>query len=178
MSALRATSDIGWVPENRPRPALSVIDGGRSRSRFAIVRTPVRAWSKIPFAILCATILGAALVGVLLLNTRMVNGSYELARLQWEAARAAQDVQMLHEQVREAQAGLPASAAAIGMVPAEQPTPLEVGGIVVLTAEELQAVPGVGDWPADPQPSPSNATGAALDAVATPTDSGDVEAGQ
>lgn len=147
MSALRATLDFDWSGETLSRPTLSVIEGRQPRQRFSIVRAPVRSWSSIPFATLCAAILGAALVGVLLLNTRMVNGSYDLARLQREAARAAQDVQILHEQVREAQAALPNSAAAIGMVPAPQPTPLEVGGIVVLTAEELQAVPGVGVWP-------------------------------
>jgi len=165
MSALRAVADLDAEEPTRSRPSLTVIEGGSRRRRFRVACAPLRARSSIPFALLCAAILVGSLVGVLLVNTRMVNGSYDLSRLQREAARAAQDVQMLHEQVRSAQANLPKAAAEIGMVPAEQPTPLDVSGVVVLTAEELQAVAKLGTWPTEADAAaPSSAPDVVADA--------------
>lgn len=140
MSALRIAPDL--VPDSesttRGRPRLDLVHGqGGHRDRLAVVRAPLRARSAAPFALMCGALLAGALVCVLLLNTRLVHGSYELARLQRDSARAAQDVQMLHEQVRAAQANLPLRAAALGMEPAEQTIPLDVSSAVVFTAEEF-----------------------------------------
>ena len=140
MSADAAPARTTAVPTRSPsrpadsRPPLRAIPGGAGRParRFDAVRAPLRARSKVPFLVLCATILIGALVAALVLNTALARGSYELARLQSEVGRTAQDVQVLREDIAQAEADLPRTARSYGMVPAESPTLLsvETGGVV------------------------------------------------
>jgi hypothetical protein len=130
MSALRVRweeqSNRSAAAAKRRRPELKAIPGGKTEGRFSIMRAPLNARSSVPFALLCAAALGAVLVSVLLLNTRMAHTSYELARLQSDLSHTVQDVQMLHEQLRAAQAALPARASELGMVPADEQVALDV----------------------------------------------------
>ncbi|GAB4085098.1 hypothetical protein GCM10028784_17280 [Myceligenerans cantabricum] len=114
-------------PPNR-RPSLTAIPGGGGRTgrRFDAVRAPLHARSKIPFLVLCATILVGALVTALVLNTTLARGSYEMARLQSDVGRTAQDVQGLEEDIAQAETDLAGTARSYGMVPAENPTMLSV----------------------------------------------------
>lgn len=135
MSAARAaaarTTTAPHRPLSRPasrRPSLTAIPGGAGQNgrRFDAVRAPLHARSKVPFLMLCATILLGALVTALVLNTTLARGSYEMARLQSDVGRTAQDVQGLQEDIALAETDLAATARSYGMVPAENPTMLSV----------------------------------------------------
>ncbi|GAA1873088.1 hypothetical protein [Myceligenerans crystallogenes] len=122
----RTPSRAGDRPADR-RPPLQAIQGGAgTRRRFESVRAPLHARSKIPFVVLCAAILVGALVGALVLNTTLARGSYEMARLQSDVGRTAQDVQGLQEDIAHAEANLARTARSYGMVPAENPAMLSV----------------------------------------------------
>jgi hypothetical protein len=125
MSALRAYD----VPAKRPNqrvptqlpqkpPQLRAIQGGKG-TRVAAVRSPLKARASFGFLFLCAAVLVASLVVVLVLNTNVINGSYESARLQTQIRQVDQDIQTKQEMLRRTQASLPTKAAELGLVPAE-----------------------------------------------------------
>ncbi|MEG3614853.1 hypothetical protein [Isoptericola haloaureus] len=143
MSALRA-STVHPVPRGEPTPRrapLRAVEGGAGR-RFDAVRAPLQATSGVPFMLLCALVLVAALLAALLLNTTMARGSYEMSRLQREAGLVAQDVQEVRSELRAAEASLPQQAERLGMVPAEEMT--------MLSAADRAVVPG----PTEPAEQP------------------------
>ncbi|WP_125775292.1 hypothetical protein [Antribacter gilvus] len=115
------------APRSR-RPGLTAITGGASyrRGRFDAVRAPLHATSRVPFVVLCATLLLGSLIAVLILNTTLARGSYEMSRLQRDVGQTAQDVQGLQESLRQAESTLDDRARALGMVPAENPTMVSV----------------------------------------------------
>lgn len=63
--------------------------------RIQLVKAPVHSRSRIPFVLLCMTLVAGALVGALLLNTTMARGAYEARELESEIARLAQTEQEL-----------------------------------------------------------------------------------
>jgi hypothetical protein len=87
-----------------------------------VVRAPLHSKSRVPFLVLCATLMVVSLVAVLVLNTTLARGSYEMSALQGEVAQTAQDVQGLQEDLSAAETSLPSKARSLGMVPAENPT--------------------------------------------------------
>lgn len=68
------------------------------------------------FVTICGVFLVLALAVVLMLNTIVVNRSYEMARLQTKVQIVNQDVQTKQEQLRRTQASLPALAKELGLV--------------------------------------------------------------
>ncbi len=114
--AVRPTGPVG-------RPTLTALPGGAAgrRGRLETVRAPLQARSALPVLVLCMVILGGALLTVLVLNTQMVRGSYEMSELRGQVGRAVQDTQTIEGQVRAAEATLPERARALGMVEAEAP---------------------------------------------------------
>ncbi|MCF4123323.1 hypothetical protein L1785_20350 [Antribacter sp. KLBMP9083] len=118
----------GPAEQRRRRTPLTAITGGAAyrRGRFDAVRAPLHSTSGVPFLVLCATILLGALLAVLVLNTTLARGSYEMSQLQRDVGRTAQDVQGLQEGVRQAEAQLDDKARRLGMVPAENPTMISV----------------------------------------------------
>lgn len=106
---------------NRPRPALRV------------VRSPRGARSVAGYLLLCATILLAALVTALLLNTHMAVAAYDIHDAQQELNQLEEEEGTLRQQVEEA--GTPSRLAEradeLGMIPAEEI------GYVSLTDGEL-----------------------------------------
>lgn len=135
MSTATASARASAAPRRAPsrpadrRPPLQAVPGGAGAARgrrFDAVRAPLHARSKVPFVVLCAAILLGALVGALVLNTTLARGSYEMARLQSDVGRTAQDVQGLQEDIARAEADLARTARSYGMVPAENPTMLSV----------------------------------------------------
>jgi len=96
-------------------PELKVLRGGKT-SRVAGLKSPLRGGSALGFIVVCGLVLIMALAGVLVLNTAVVNRSYEMARLQTKVQVLSQDVQSKQDQIRRAQAQLPQRASELGMV--------------------------------------------------------------
>lgn len=141
MSAVNAATARAARPAELPRTRrapLTAISGGAARrgSRLDIVRAPLYSKSRVPFFALCATLMILSLVAVLVLNTTLARGSYEMAHLQGEVAQTAQDVQGLQEDLRAAERDLPAKARDLGMVPAENPTMVSLRTGKVVTGTE------------------------------------------
>ncbi|MEV8028941.1 hypothetical protein ACPCUX_09415 [Cellulosimicrobium sp. AB352] len=128
-------------PAPAPRPSLTALPGGASeralRSRLELVRAPLQARSKVPFLVVCMSILGAALLCALLVNTTMARNSYEMSELRREVSRVAQDTQSLQLQVAEQKTALPETARGLGMVEAQDPAMVRLSdGTVLGVAQE------------------------------------------
>ncbi|MPV37083.1 hypothetical protein [Georgenia subflava] len=91
------------------------------RPRLEVVPSPSPARSLVPYLLLCAAILAAALLGVLLLNTQMAATAYEIHDQQRALNRLDESEASLLAQVEEAgsPAVLQSHADALGMVRAE-----------------------------------------------------------
>jgi len=97
------------APEPLPRPA---------RPRLRVVPPPASKAARAPFVILVITLLSAGLVGLLLLNTALAQGSFVLHELEKRTAVLADAEQALSRQVAAAAAPdqLASKANALGMV--------------------------------------------------------------
>ncbi|MFV0427494.1 MAG: hypothetical protein ACK5KU_10750 [Beutenbergiaceae bacterium] len=93
----------------------------RWRPRLRIVRAPAAARSRLPFLLLCLTILGGALLGALALNTAIATTGYEISQRQRDLAELSQREQQLSTEVNAlaSPARLSLAATRLGMVPAE-----------------------------------------------------------
>jgi len=142
MSAQRSTA-ARPLPRTAPapRPSLTALPGGATergaRSRLELVRAPLQARSKVPFLVLCMSVLGAALLCALLVNTTMARNSYEMSELRREVGLVAQDTQSLQAQVDAQETALPDNARALGMVEAQDPAMLRLsdGAVLGVTQE-------------------------------------------
>jgi hypothetical protein len=115
------------LPRTRRAPLTAISGGGAQRGRrLDVVRAPLHSKSRVPFLVLCATLMIVSLVAVLVLNTTLARGSYEMSKLQGEVAQTAQDVQGLQEDLSAAETNLDDKARSLGMVPAENPTMISV----------------------------------------------------
>lgn len=112
MSAAHAT-----LPHTR---APAVAPGRGARPRLRVVPAPAQARTRVPFVMLCMSVLATALLGALLLNTSMAKGEYSRLDLQTRLAQSTQAQQkMLGELDRAASpANLAESARGLGMLPA------------------------------------------------------------
>ncbi|MFC8921556.1 hypothetical protein [Cellulosimicrobium sp. NPDC057127] len=148
MSALRSTAAARPLPRTArpgaapaPRPTLTALPGGATeraaRSRLELVRAPLQARSRVPFLVVCMSVLGLALLCALLVNTTMAQNSYEMSNLRREVGQVRQDTQRLQAAVLDAEASLPDQARRLGMV--ESPAPsmvrLSDGAVVGATGE-------------------------------------------
>lgn len=91
------------------------------RPRLRLVRAPAPARSRLPFLLLCLTILGGAMLAALALNTAMATTAYVIGDRQAELAQLAQAEQQLTAEVEQLSSPtqLAEAATRIGMVPAE-----------------------------------------------------------
>jgi hypothetical protein len=98
------------------RPALRVIPGGATSAPRA------------PFVALVLVILGLGLIGLLLLNSALQQGSFELRDLERETRQLrAVEAELVHEVAKQAAPDVLAKrAGALGMVPAEERAFLDV----------------------------------------------------
>lgn len=142
MSATTAATARAARPAELPRTRrapLTAISGGAGQRgrRLDAVRAPLHAKSRVPFLVLCATLMIGSLVAVLVLNTTLARGSYEMSKLQSEVAQTAQDVQGLQEGLSAAETNLDDKARSLGMIPAENPTmvSIETGKVVKGTGQ-------------------------------------------
>ncbi|WP_166351486.1 septum formation initiator family protein [Phytoactinopolyspora limicola] len=119
MSADKALTPVGRVHRAQRRPALRVLPGA--------ARTP-----RAPFVVLVLLVLGVGLVGLLLLNTALQQGSFALSRLEAETTSLRDRAAMLQGEVAllESPAGLAERARELGMVPGENLVFVELGAPV------------------------------------------------
>jgi len=124
----------GQAPAKRPQ--LRAVEGGKS-SRVAPAESPLKAKSSFGFIFLCAVVLISSLVIVLILNTNVIQGSYESAKLQREIAQLDRDIEMKQETLRRNQADLGNKAAELGLVPAENPEVINIAPYVSRVTGEV-----------------------------------------
>lgn len=146
----------------RSRSPRSAVAGG-VRSRLALV-PPVRSRARrTPFVVLVVGVLVGGVVGLLLFNTQMQQGSFQTSALQQEATSLAAQQQTLNmelQQLRDPQ-NLAVRAAALGMVVPPDPAFLRLSDGRVLgtptatTPQDRMRVRGYpAAKPADLAPAP------------------------
>lgn len=107
------------IPVSYPAPA---------RPSLRVVAAAPRRAPQLPFTVLCTALLMAGLLSLLLLNTAMARGSYDLHDLQSRSVRLADQEQALSERIADASApeSLAAAAGAAGLVPGGPPAYLDL----------------------------------------------------
>jgi hypothetical protein len=135
MSQMTSAARAGGRPLHRPitsTPKLRVVTGA----------TPRRGAT---FGIICVTLLAAGLIGLLLLNTALAQGSFILHDLRATSGRLVdtQDVLTQSLEASRAPASLAARAAKMGMVPSQSAAFLRLSdGRVIGVAKPAQPGPG------------------------------------
>jgi predicted lipid-binding transport protein (Tim44 family) len=81
------------VPPARPRPARRRAAGPAGAPAAGIARTP--------FIVFVTALLGGGLICLLVINTILATGSYQITSLQQAQAARAQQVQVLRQQVAQ-----------------------------------------------------------------------------
>ncbi len=111
------------------------------RPRLTIVPKVAGHAPRIPFVLLVVTVLGAGLVGLLLLNTALQRGAYVVTDLKGQAAQLALQQQNLHVEVADLNQPqmLATRALRLGMVRNDSPAFLSLSSGKVIGA----AVPGL-----------------------------------
>ncbi|MEI8409532.1 MULTISPECIES: hypothetical protein [unclassified Kribbella] len=121
------------APAKRPEPKLRVVYG-------APFRPP-----RMPFVIFVVSLLAAGLVGLLLLNTELQSGTFQVTALNKQADQLKDQQEQLEKQVRtlESPQNLADSALRMGMVPNPNPVFLRLSdGQVLGVPEEGKAGTG------------------------------------
>lgn len=137
MSQVTSAARAGARPLSRPtttRPRLRVVTGAPPKHGGAT------------FSIICATLLGAGLIGLLLLNTALAQGSFTLHDLRATSAQLTDRADSLTQSLEASKspANLAAKAANMGMVPAQSVAFLRLSdGRVLGVAKPAKALPGL-----------------------------------
>jgi hypothetical protein len=126
------------TPERYPTkpPQLRALEGGKNK-RTATLTSPLRAKTSFGFFMMCAAILVSSLVVVLILNTNVINGSFESARLQKQIRQVEQDIQTKQEMLSRAEANLPNRAIELGLTPAANPEVINITPYVASISGEV-----------------------------------------
>jgi len=136
MSQMTSAARVGARALNRPTtgtPRLRVVKG-----------VPLRR-GDAAFGIICVTLLAAGLIGLLLLNTSMAQGSFTLHDLRTTSDQLADTQGILTQSLdaSKAPANLASRASAMGMVPAASAAFLRLSdGKVIGVAKPASAGPG------------------------------------
>jgi hypothetical protein len=152
MSQMTSAARAGARPLNRPTTTTT-----STRLRVVTGAPPHR--SGAAFGIICATLLAVGLIGLLLLNTALAQGSFTLHDLRATSAQLtdAQDALTQSLQRSESPANLAASAARLGMVPAQSAAFLRLSdGKVIGVAKPAKAPSGFAVIPSQ-TPAPASA---------------------
>ena len=145
MSAMPTRAPLRTAPEplrsTGPWQQEAWARGAAALGRLRIVRAPQHAATRVPFIVLCVSLLAASLLGALLLNTAMAQTSFVLQEQQVRLARLAERQQELGQQVEIAASPqvLAQRARAAGMVPAPAPAFLSLADGAVI-GEPVPAV--------------------------------------
>ncbi|WP_329584106.1 cell division protein FtsL [Kitasatospora sp. NBC_01250] len=157
---------------------------GRARITVRPGRPPRGGRGRMPFAVLMVLLLASGLLGLLMLNTALNEGSFELTKLQKQTNTLTDQQQSLQQQIDHAAApdALERSARQLGMVPGGDPAFLQDDGKVLGSPGPAKDSPpvkrsGADLWPAAgpsapapaaaPAPAGSAAAGGAADPAAT-----------
>ncbi|HEV3169919.1 MAG TPA: hypothetical protein VGZ32_06250 [Actinocrinis sp.] len=132
---------------------------GAGKQGLAVIPGFAGRRSVVPFAILVLAVLGTGLVILLLLNTALDRGAFELNAGQKRQSQLTDEQQQLALQLGalSAPGPLASQAAALGMVPNPQPAFLNPGSGAVLGSPS--AAPTTSP-PAPPSPTPSGSPSA------------------
>ena len=135
MSQMTSAARVGARGLNRPAattPGLRVVTGATPRRGAA-------------FGIICATLLAGGLIGLLLLNTALAQGSFTLHQLKATSGQLtdAEDVLAQSLEASKSPGNLAAKAAGMGMVPAQSAAFLRLSdGRVIGVAKPTRPGPG------------------------------------
>jgi hypothetical protein len=135
---------------------------GMGRQRLAVIPGFAGRRSVIPFAILVLAVLGAGLVLLLLLNTALDRGAFELNAGQKRQSELTDEQQQLALQLGalSAPGPLASQAAALGLVPNPQPAFLDPGSGAVLGSPSAAPTTLPPSPSASPSVSPSDSPSA------------------
>ena len=102
--------------------------------RLRLVQAPAQARSRAPFVLTCIGLLAGALLGTLLLNTAMADGSYEARALQRELAAQAEVTDTLGARLDELKSpqALALRATELGMVRVSEPPVLRLSDQTII----------------------------------------------
>lgn len=136
MSQVTSAARVGARALNRPtttRPRLRVVTGAPPRHGGAA------------FGVICATLLAAGLIGLLLLNTALAQGSFTLHDLRATSDQLTDTEDSLSQSLEgsKSPANLAAKAASMGMVPTQSVAFLRLSdGRIIGVAKPATAPPG------------------------------------
>ncbi|MFC8717242.1 cell division protein FtsL [Kitasatospora sp. NPDC057198] len=125
---------------------------------------------RTPFAVLVVALLSAGLLGLLMLNTALNEGSFTLSRLKKQTTEATDQQQTLQQQIAQQSApdALERRARELGMVPGGDPAFLNPDGTVNGTAKPAQDKPPV-PRPSTAAPSAAGSPDPAASGSASPS---------
>ncbi|MFV2118349.1 FtsB family cell division protein [Streptomyces sp. Act-28] len=128
---------------------------GRAARLARFVPSGPRTAARTPFVLLVVVLLGGGLIGLLLLNTSLSQGSFKLTELKKRTTELTDEEQALQRDVdaRSAPDALERRARELGMVPGGSPVFLEPDGTVrglpgPAPTPDGGALPGTGPSPA------------------------------
>ncbi|MFJ5231659.1 cell division protein FtsL [Kitasatospora sp. NPDC088391] len=129
---------------------------------------------RTPFAVLVVALLSAGLLGLLMLNTALNEGSFTLSRLKKQTTDATDQQQTLQQQIAEQSApdALEQRARGLGMVPGGDPAFLNPDGSVTGKARPAEDSPPVPRSSAEPWQRPGGSPAPTPGATASPGDPG------
>lgn len=159
-----ARSDAAAIPasgRSNRRPSAPARSANRSHLR--VVTAAPRPARRMPFIVLCSTVLAAGLLAVLFLNMALARGSYALHDLQRQSTILSEQQEALGEQLAAVSAPgiLAQRATELGLVPGSSPAFLRLPDGQVLGVPQAAA-----SAPADDAATPGAA--AATQRAATP----------
>ncbi|KPC61722.1 FtsB family cell division protein [Streptomyces chattanoogensis] len=154
--------------------------GRRPRRLAALLPAGTGTAARAPFVLLIVVLLGSGLISLLMLNSALNQGSFELSKLEKKTDDLKDEQQALQQEVDgySAPGALEKRARELGMVPGGSPAFLMPDGTVrgrpsVATGEEPAALSSSAEPPAEPPAGPSapsvpSAPGAGAPAPTTP----------
>lgn len=138
MSQMTSAARVGARPLNRPTTTTT-------STRLRVVTGAPPRHGGAAFGIFCATLLASGLIGLLLLNTVLAQGSFTLHDLRVTSDQLTDTENALAQSLQSSKspANLAASAARMGMVPAQSVAFLRLAdGKVIGVAKPAKAPPG------------------------------------
>lgn len=159
MSAAAGLEPVAARARRPRRPPLAVVPARHPAPRGALRRSP--------FVAVVVSLLGAGLLGLLVLNTALAQDAFRLHTLKQDSRALEDREEALRREVEALRSPqeLAGRAAALGMVPAGPPVFLRLSDGEVLGADAPAQVPELTTDPASPDPGATADAGATSDAA-------------
>lgn len=131
MSTARASAARNLPDHDYP---VAIPQPSEAPPRLRLVQAPTQPRSRAPFVLTCIGLLAGALLGTLLLNTAMADGSYEARALQRELAAQAEVTDTLGARLDELKSpqALAQRATELGMVRVSEPPVLRLSDQTII----------------------------------------------